>query len=62
MTPSQSVAKSRAKALESGAERIEAILRDPVAVAIWRDLVDTHGSKVAALTHLLKSLRPTARS
>lgn len=53
-TPADRVTRSRAKALRSGARRIEVILRDPAAIAGLDRLTDEHGGVTAAVTAALK--------
>ena len=54
-SPAKRVARSRAKALESGARMVQVILRDPAAVAGLDRLTDEHGSVTAAVTEALKN-------
>lgn len=55
-TPSERVTKSRQRALEAGAERVEVILRDADAIAALARLVREHGNKAAAITAALKNV------
>lgn len=48
------VTRSRAKAIESGARRVEVILRDPAAIAGLDRLANKLGSVTAAVTAALK--------
>lgn len=52
-TPAARVAKSRRAAVAAGAERVEVILRDPVAIAALAQLRQQHGSNRAALEYAL---------
>ena len=53
-SPSARVARSRAKSIQSGARRVEVILRDPAAIAGLDQLTTAHGSVTAAVTAALK--------
>lgn len=53
LTPSERVTRSRRRAVESGAHRLSAILRDPAAIAELQRLIELHGSERAALESLL---------
>ena len=57
MTTAERVSKSQAKALEEGAVRVQAIIRDKDAVRALKRLTKTYGSRVAAITEALKSHR-----
>ena len=52
-TPAARVTKSRRAAVAAGAERVEVILRDPVALSALAQLRQQLGSNRAALEHAL---------
>ena len=53
LTPSERAARSRRRTLDDGAQRVEAIIRDPAALAALAALVEQHGSQRAAIEALL---------
>lgn len=57
---SQASAKSRAKALDNGARRVDLTLRDPVAVAGLAALEREYGTTTAAITAALREYAPAS--
>jgi len=54
----KALAVSRQQRHRSGGTQINAVLRDPEAIAALVRLKNEHGSLVAALTHALKTADP----
>ena len=54
LTPSERVSRSRRRALEAGARRVEVIIRDPAVIAALEAGTRLHGSTVAAISAALR--------
>lgn len=58
LTPSERVSRSRRRALEGGARRVEVIIRDPAVVAALDNGIRLHGSAIAAISAALRLAYP----
>lgn len=61
LTPSERVSRSRRRALEAGARRVEVIIRDPAVIAALDDGIRHHGSTIAAISAALRMAFPVAK-
>lgn len=61
LTPSERVSRSRRRALEAGARRVEIIIRDPAAIAALDDGIRLNGSTIAAISAALRMAFPVAK-